>query len=498
MDFYQMLTGGALIGTLAAFWGYIKGFAWKVISLFVQRVDISNALTTPVLNHLLDQYYRSPIYDRSYMANTEQIGQDRRYGLVPAEQLGSSSLILWRGIIPFLLTRTIVSDEDSKTRDIPIGSNITVLCIRGTLNFDTLVTTAVKAENDRCWEALNAKNTAHRRFFVRHVPNPLSGTDSPIDPSQLRTSNVGGMMRPWYQQGYNRLLLYNPDDINRPELAAGKELDMLIFPPPIRALIDEIRRWRNSREWFESKHIPWKRGWLLYGPAGTGKTALARAFAHDLDLPIFVYQLSQLGNLTFSRSWHEMRASAPCIALIEDIDNTFHGRKNITPDRSMNWGMMSAIQGRGGKSPGGGQSMPLEAMDTGKLTFDAFLNALDGIERNDGIFTIITTNDLSKIDAALGQPRELGSGAVEFISTRPGRIDKAIELGYMTRENKLLMAERIAGEFPQAMVTIREFLDANPTLDETPAQFQERCNQIAVKYFWEKNDAISMAAKGQV
>src|SRR5204863_3788660 len=84
------------------------------------------------------------------------------------------------------------------------------------------------------------------------------------------------------------------------------------------------------------------------------------------------------------------------------------------------------------------------------LTFDCLLNCLDGVERSDGIFTIITTNDISKIDAALGQPRKLPDGAVEFISTRPGRIDKAVELTYMEVDDKKRMAKRILGEYPQA------------------------------------------------
>jgi hypothetical protein len=58
---------------------------------------------------------------------------------------------------------------------------------------------------------------------------------------------------------------------------------------------------------------------------GTGKTALAE----DLDLPIFVYSLADMSNFSLMRNWMEMRASTPCIALIEDVDNVFHGRTNV-------------------------------------------------------------------------------------------------------------------------------------------------------------------------
>ena len=40
------------------------------------------------------------------------------------------------------------------------------------------------------------------------------------------------------------------------------------------------------------------------------------------------------------------------------------------------------------------------------------------VERTDGIFTIISTNDISKVDPALGQPRQMPDGVMEFIYRR--------------------------------------------------------------------------------
>jgi SpoVK/Ycf46/Vps4 family AAA+-type ATPase len=108
------------------------------------------------------------------------------------------------------------------------------------------------------------------------------------------------------------------------------------------------------------------------------------------------------------------------------------------------------------------------------------------VERSDGIFTIITTNDITKIDPAMGQPRKLPDGTQEFISTRPGRIDKAVELTYMEPEDKKRMAARILGEFEQAHLEMLAFIDRYPDLQETPAQFQERCGQIALACFWKQ------------
>lgn len=118
------------------------------------------------------------------------------------------------------------------------------------------------------------------------------------------------------------------------------------------------------------------------------------------------------------------------------------------------------------------------------LTFDCFLNCLDGVERSDGIFTIVTTNDTSKIDSALGQPRKQPNGDSEFISTRPGRIDKAVELGFMELADRKRMARRILGAYERECYEMLDYVDRYPDLEETPAQFQERCAQVALRCFW--------------
>jgi SpoVK/Ycf46/Vps4 family AAA+-type ATPase len=171
-----------------------------------------------------------------------------------------------------------------------------------------------------------------------------------------------------------------------------------------------------------------------------------------------------------------MQVNVPCIALIEDIDNVFHGRENVA---RKNQPMPFLMPRR--KDDDGGDAPPPTP-----LTFDCLLNCLDGVERSDGIFTIITTNDISKIDAALGQPRKLPDGTLEFISTRPGRIDKAVELTYMESGDKKRMARRILGEYPEEHAKVLEFIDRYADLQETPAQFQERCGQIALAKFWKE------------
>jgi hypothetical protein len=471
-----LLAGGAALGLLATMWGKLKGVAWRALGLFVQRVEIpTEAGHDAVIAYLIAHYRRSRNYDRMYGASWEY-QRDGRYGLVPYEVYGNRSLILWNGWFPFLFSNQVENKAASaKGAGDPSAAGgmkvySTVTFVRGTLDIEKILKEACTARNNISWAVEDEQTATKNRFCIHHVP-ARGGSDGEWN------SSSDGLA--WYQQGNYRLLAHTPDQLGKARTQNGSALDNLIFPQRVKDLIREVELWRKSKEWYIEKGIPWKRGWLLYGPPGTGKTALARAFAEDLNMPIFVYNLAEMGNHELIKSWTEMQTNTPCIALIEDIDNVFHGRENVSRRHGMFPMMMSLDNKDDGDKEKGGRG-PLGP----PLTFDCLLNCLDGVERADGIFTIITTNDLTKIDPALGLPRLLPDGTTEFISTRPGRIDKAVELTYMEPSDKKRMAARILGAYEREHMEMAEFIDKFPDLPETPAQFQERCAQVALRCFW--------------
>lgn len=471
---FGLLAGGAALGLVASMWGKLKGFAWRLLGLLVQRVEIP---TEPgheaLVSHLIAKFKRSRNYDKMYGASWEY-QRDGRYGLVPYEVFGNRTLILWNGWFPFLFTNQVESkaasgkaNTDSSSAGMKIHS--TLVFIRGTLDVEKLLREACQARNDISWAVEDQQTATKNRFCIHHVP-PRGGSDGEWN------SDSNGLA--WYQQGTYRLLAHTPDQLGKARTNDGKALDHLIFPQRVKDLIKEIELWRKSKEWYLEKGIPWKRGWLLYGPPGTGKTALARAFAEDLNMPIYVYNLAEMGNHELIKAWTEMQTNTPCIALIEDIDNVFHGRENVVRRPGLfPMVMPEKKDGDGSNDKGRGPLAP-------PLTFDCLLNCLDGVERADGIFTVITTNDLSKIDPALGLPRQLPDGSTEFISTRPGRIDKAVELTYMEPSDKKRMAQKILEAYEKEYLEMLDFIDKFPDLPETPAQFQERCAQVALRCFW--------------
>jgi SpoVK/Ycf46/Vps4 family AAA+-type ATPase len=266
----------------------------------------------------------------------------------------------------------------------------------------------------------------------------------------------------------------------------GRPTDNLYFPPHISKLIHEVEMWRKLQTWYAERAIPWKRGWVLHGPPGTGKTAIARAIAEELDMPLFVYALGHMLDEELERSWAEMQAHIPCVALFEDFDNVFHGRENV-------YGKATLAEMLNTTGPTKDPAVAKEQtgiLNIGRLSFDCLLNCLDGVEKSNGVFTIITTNHIDKLDEAMGRPRKNTDGTTEFISTRPGRIDKAIELTYMTDGDKLRLAKRIFFDNERSYHKMVALIEKEPNKQETPAQFQERCAQMALELLWKSEHEI--------
>src|SRR5262245_2408527 len=435
-DAWKLVAGGAAFGVIAACWSRIKDYLWRFLSLFVQQVEItSEQAHTALVAHLLKRYRRSRYYDRMYGAWYEH-QRDGRYGLVPCEVFGARRLLFWRGILPFWYSnpserRALAGRDATAAGSESTGTKVyaTLTFLRGTLNVETLVMEACHDMNRDSWSVESAEQETKSRFVIHFVPRREEQTEE-------RGTTSNGL--PWYRQGTYRLLSHTAEQLGTGPLHAGNALGSLIFPERVKSLIQEIELWRGSRDWYRLKGIPWKRGWLLFGPPGTGKTALARAFAEDLNMPIYVFNLAAMSNADLNKAWSELQVNVPCIALIEDIDNVFHGRENVVRSPGLMPLLMPAKSKEGEDDKARGPMTP--------LTFDCLLNCLDGVERADGVFTIITTNDIAKVDPALGQPRRLPDGTVEFISTRPGRIDKAVELTWMEAADKRKMSERLLAD----------------------------------------------------
>lgn len=135
--------------------------------------------------------------------------------------------------------------------------------------------------------------------------------------------------------------------------------------------IDEF--FKDDGQFFRNYGIPYKRGILLYGSPGNGKTTLVKSITGSTEAPVVYWQITEYTNSsTIQEVFSIVSRLAPAILVIEDID-----------------------------------SMP-------EYTRSVFLNTLDGTQAREGLFVIGTTNYPEKIDPAL--------------INRAGRFDRAYEI----------------------------------------------------------------------
>ncbi|WP_157059980.1 ATP-binding protein [Saccharibacillus kuerlensis] len=151
--------------------------------------------------------------------------------------------------------------------------------------------------------------------------------------------------------------------------------DDVILPEPLKK---EIYRsldqfFASDRSFYRKHNLPFKRGILLYGRPGNGKTTLVKSIAGSVQGPAAYWQITEYTSSVSVQEVFETAARlAPMVLVIEDID-----------------------------------SMPQSVRSF-------FLNTLDGATSKEGIFLIGTTNYPEKIDPGL--------------MNRAGRFDRSYEI----------------------------------------------------------------------
>ncbi|KAG6861453.1 hypothetical protein C0995_016544 [Termitomyces sp. Mi166 len=181
-----------------------------------------------------------------------------------------------------------------------------------------------------------------------------------------------------------------------------RPLYSIVLDPGIKdLLIDDARDFLGSKPWYSARGIPFRRGYLLYGAPGSGKTSIIHSLAGELGLDVYIISLSRAGMDDAALSELISELPEKCIALMEDIDAAFTQTVNRDePDAE--------------KAPNGssGHENSKPKQSPSRVSLSGLLNALDGVAAQEGRILFATTNKYDSLDPAL---------------CRPGRMDIHIE-----------------------------------------------------------------------
>jgi hypothetical protein len=141
--------------------------------------------------------------------------------------------------------------------------------------------------------------------------------------------------------------------------------DNLILPAELkREIRDDFANFFASREVYDKYRIPWKRGVLLIGPPGNGKTHTVKALINETKKPcLYVKSFKSCWGTDHDRIrevFSRARKTTPSIIVLEDLDSL---------------------------------------IDKENRAF--FLNELDGFAANTGVVVLATTNHPEKLDPAI-------------------------------------------------------------------------------------------------
>ncbi|CRK35438.1 hypothetical protein BN1723_004162, partial [Verticillium longisporum] len=221
----------------------------------------------------------------------------------------------------------------------------------------------------------------------------------------------------WYD-GTLIMVARRIDDFNaslsdpRNDGMGGEELTLSCFgwsAEPLKAFIEGCREYSEKQTQFfviiysrdpktkrryQSRSMPYRRGYLFYGPPGTGKSSLSVALAGEFGLDLYEVKIPSVAT---DADLEQMFQEVPprCVVLLEDIDAVWVDRSNPRPSSQ-------------------------DGNMTPNCTLSGLLNVLDGVGSQEGRIVIMTTNRPEQLDSAL---------------VRPGRVDMKVLLGNISQRS---------------------------------------------------------------
>ena len=215
--------------------------------------------------------------------------------------------------------------------------------------------------------------------------------------------------------------------------------DSIVMPKDTRETIRmHVEAFLQNLETLKQYNVKQRRGLILAGEPGTGKTLLGKVLADTLNVS-FIWALPR--HIRTADSFSELLSLAnfvaPTVLFLEDVDLYAEDRE------AKGW-----------------------------LGLGELMNQLDGVLDNEGVITIATTNRLAVIESAL--------------RNRPGRFDRVVIFEAMDENCRRVMVERLLSKAAVSRDDVEHLVSATEAC--TGAQIEEISNTIYIS-------AVSQAAE---
>ncbi|EPS94341.1 hypothetical protein FOMPIDRAFT_1169797 [Fomitopsis schrenkii] len=226
-----------------------------------------------------------------------------------------------------------------------------------------------------------------------------------------------------------------------------RPMSSIVLEPGVKDMIlADCQDFLCSEEWYAERGIPFRRGYLLHGVPGSGKTSLIHSLAGELGLDIYVISLSAKGMSDNMLSTLMGNIPSRCILLLEDLDAAF--TRGVSRDDSSTGAPTTTTTS---SSTSTAKSKD-ESNDGSTLTLSGLLNSLDGVAAAEGRLLFATTNHIERLDPAL---------------SRPGRMDVWVNFKHASKW--------------QAEGIFKCFFPAKPSPSTTPAASSASSPSTSVK-----------------
>ena len=171
---------------------------------------------------------------------------------------------------------------------------------------------------------------------------------------------------------------------SRTRLQGRYDWDAVVLDATTRRMVrTDFELFFQREDWFRQHNLPYRRGYLFWGPPGNGKSATLRVMAAHPYIRPYALDLSDAEEKSSDvlHLFQKAAENTPALVILEDLDRAFPTEGKRTQE--------------------------------GRVSFQTLLNCLDGVGTHDGVIVVATANDPTCLDPA--------------ILKRPGRFDRVVQ-----------------------------------------------------------------------